>query len=98
MTIATVFEWLATGTGVVAAVIVSLNLGARKTGFGFVVFTVSSIAWITAAVMQGEVPLAVQNVVLFAINLVGIWRYLFHPERQAKKKQAAGSAGTTQTA
>ena len=100
MTTATIFEWAATGTGVIAAIIVSLNLGAKKTGWGFVIFTVSSVCWITAAVMQGEVALTVQNAVLFVINVIGIWRYLFHPERQGQKKdtQASGSAGATATA
>ena len=102
MSLATILEWAATGTGVAAAIIVSLNLGARKTGWGFVIFTVSSVCWIAAAVMQAEMALTVQNAVLFVINLIGIWRYLFHPERMeraaARKAQAGGSAGATATA
>lgn len=102
MTLATTLEWAATGTGVLAAIIVSLNLGARLTGWGFVIFTVSSVCWIAAALMQDEMALTVQNAVLFVINLIGIWRYLIHPERQERKgereDQAAGSGGATATA
>ena len=98
MSLESLLEWTATGTGIIAAVIVSLNLGARVTGWGFVIFTVSSVCWIATAVMQGEMPLTIQNGVLFVINLVGIWRYLFHPERQERKSQAGGSAGATAAA
>ena len=101
MSFPTLLEWAATGTGIAAAVIVSLNLGARITGWGFVIFTVSSVCWIATAVMQGEMPLTIQNGVLFVINLIGIWRYLFHPERQekqAQESQAGGSAGATAAA
>lgn len=69
-------EWSATLTGILAAITVSLNIGARLTGIGFIVFTVSSICWIGAALLTKEPPLAIQNGVLFIINCVGIYRYL----------------------
>lgn len=56
-------QWFATITGICAACMVSLNLGRRPTGYGFVVFTFSSLAWITFAVLSSETPLAIQNVV-----------------------------------
>ena len=111
MTTATILEWAATGTGIAAAIVVSLNLGVRITGWGFVVFTVSSVCWIAAAVMQGETALTVQNGVLFVINLIGIYRYLINPSRALRKQmaqeagedgssgaQAGGSAGATAAA
>ncbi|GGC98385.1 hypothetical protein GCM10011342_04150 [Aquisalinus flavus] len=69
-------EWSATITGIFAAVTVSLNLGARITGLGFIVFTVSSVCWVVVALLSSETPLAIQNGVLFVINCVGIYRYL----------------------
>ena len=106
MTLATTLEWAATGTGIAAAIVVSLNLGVRITGWGFVVFTVSSVCWIAAAVMQGETALTVQNAVLFVINLIGIYRYLINPSRALKRQMAdeagdahaGGSAGATAAA
>lgn len=95
MSTATFFEWAATGTGILAAIIVSLNLGAKKTGWGFVVFTFSSVCWIIAALMEGEMALTIQNAVLFVINVIGIWRYLLN---DGQTSQAAGSGGVTQTA
>ncbi|MCQ8184295.1 hypothetical protein [Parvularcula maris] len=97
MTTATILEWCATGTGIAAAIIVSLNLGARMTGWGFVIFTVSSVCWIAAALMQEEMALTVQNGVLFVINLIGVYRYLINKGRGEKSGQAAGSAGGTRT-
>ena len=103
MTLATTLEWAATGTGIAAAIVVSLNLGVRATGWGFVVFTVSSVCWIAAALMQGETALTVQNAVLFVINLIGIYRYLVNPSRALRRQmraeaQAGGSAGATAAA
>jgi hypothetical protein len=98
METASILEWSATGTGIIAAIIVSLNLGVTKTGWGFVIFTVSSVCWIIAALMQGEMALTVQNGVLFVINVIGIYRYLINkgPDKD-EKEQAAGSAGGTST-
>jgi hypothetical protein len=97
MNIATILEWAATGTGIVAAIVVSLNLGPIKTGWGFVIFTVSSVCWILAALLQGEMALTVQNAVLFVINLIGIYRYLINKGPDTPQGQAAGSAGGTST-
>ncbi|MBB4659762.1 hypothetical protein [Parvularcula dongshanensis] len=101
------FSWAATGTGILAAVLVSLNLGVRVTGWAFVVFTVSSVAWMVTALMREEgTALFVQNAVMFVINLIGIYRYLLHPNRQLRAQmakeagegQGAGSAGATAAA
>ncbi|MBW4330527.1 hypothetical protein KY084_06515 [Stakelama sp. CBK3Z-3] len=69
-------KWAATASGVLAAFMVSLDLGRRTVGVGFIIFTFSSVAWITAAAMSDDWALGTQNGVLFAINLFGIYRYL----------------------
>ena len=83
-------QWAATITGIIAAITVAGNFGAKITGWGFLIFTFSSVFWITFAVMKGETPLAVQNIVLFAVNLFGIWRYwvVKAKEKHAKEKHA----------
>lgn len=55
---------------------VAADYGRKTTGWGFVIFAGSSIAWIAGAVLAGDGALGTQNVVLFAINLFGIYRYL----------------------
>lgn len=81
-------QWAATITGIVAAITVAGNFGAKITGWGFLIFTFSSIGWIAFAVIKGETPLAIQNIVLFAVNLFGIWRYWVV---RAKPKEARAS-------
>lgn len=61
------------------------NLGARVTGFGFVVFTVGSLAWITTALAKGDsTQLLYSNIFLTIVNLIGIWRWL---GRQARYEE-----------
>nr|WP_184068838.1 hypothetical protein [Sphingosinicella soli] len=60
----------------VAALAVAADLGRRVTGWGFVLFLLSSAAWITAGLIDEEPALSTQNAVLFIINVVGVYRYL----------------------
>lgn len=105
----TLLSWSATATGILAAVLVSLNLGVRVTGWAFVIFTASSVFWMATALTRGDAEaLLVQNAVMFVINLIGIYRYLINPSRKLRKQmakedaeregQAGGSAGATAAA
>jgi hypothetical protein len=69
-------DWVAAVTCILAALMVAANAGTRLTGYGFVVFTVSSVLWVAYGVLQHERGLIVQNAVLLVVNLVGIWRWL----------------------
>ncbi|WP_294290331.1 hypothetical protein [uncultured Sphingomonas sp.] len=74
--IVTGLKWFATLTGVTAAFLVSLDSGRRVTGWGFVIFVASAIAWIAGAVLARDWALTSQNGVLLGINLFGMYRYL----------------------
>lgn len=76
MVLLDILKWTASLSGMAAAFMVSLDSGRRVTGWGFVIFAGSSIAWIVSSLLDGEGPLGAQNVVLLAINLFGIYRYL----------------------
>ena len=69
-------KWFATAATTIAALIVALDLGRRRTGFGFVLFTIGSVAWVAGAVLVADWPLTTTNVILFVINAVGIHTYL----------------------
>lgn len=69
-------EWFASITGMIAAAMIAYNYSVRVSGAGFVLFVFASIAWIISGMQAGTMPLAVQNMVLLAINLFGVWRYL----------------------
>ena len=75
-TLITALKWFASGSGMVAASMVSLDLGRRLTGWGLVLFAASATAWIAGAVLTKDFALGTQNVVLFAIDLFGAYRYL----------------------
>ncbi|MEO7814075.1 MAG: PRC-barrel domain-containing protein [Sphingomicrobium sp.] len=76
-----ILTWAAPAATIIAALMTASNLGAKITGAGFIVFTVGSLAWIGLGVASGNQALLWQNVVLTALNLFGIWRWL---GRQAK--------------
>lgn len=76
-----VFGWYASRSGMLAAIVIASNLGRRITGWGFVLFTTCSIAWIIAGLRDGEQALLWQNIVLFMTNLLGVYRWLIRKER-----------------
>lgn len=73
--------WFAMATGTVAAIMISIDAGRKVTGWGFVVFTFSSVSWIAVGVYESEPPLSLQNVVLTGINLLGIYRWLIRKKK-----------------
>jgi hypothetical protein len=71
-----IIKWAASISGIVAAFMVALDSGRKVTGWGFVLFVFSSIAWIVASLLDEEGALGTQNLALLAINLFGVYRYL----------------------
>ena len=76
MHLSSAIQWFSTGAAMIAAVVVAARFTPRITGYGFVVFTASSLGWIAAGAMTGMSSLVVQNVVLTVINMVGVYRWL----------------------
>lgn len=79
-----ILKWSASISGIVAAFMVSLDLGRKATGWGFVIFVGSSIAWMGGAALSGDWALGTQNIVLFGINLLGVYRYLIRKKAPPK--------------
>jgi hypothetical protein len=76
-TVLTILQYYGAAAATVAALIVSLDLGRRWTGWGFVIFVTASIALIGWGFLQPDSEgIGVQNVVLLAINAIGVYRYL----------------------
>jgi Gpi18-like mannosyltransferase len=73
-----IIEWFAAICAAIAALMVSMDLGRRMTGFAFVLFVFSSIAFIAYGLLdpQPEGAIATLNFVLLLINLNGVYRYL----------------------
>jgi hypothetical protein len=86
-------QYYGAAAGTVAALIVSLNLGWRWTGWGFVIFVTSSMALIAWGFLDEDAAgIGTQNLVLFVINCIGVWRYLLSGKRQKRKAAASGRA------
>lgn len=94
MTVAEAAGWIAPAATMIAAMMTAANLGARVTGWGFIVFTVGSLGWIAVAVASGQQNLLFTNGFLTLVNAVGIWRWL---GRQARYEEG-GEAATERSA
>ncbi|MBA3730542.1 MAG: PRC-barrel domain containing protein [Sphingomonas sp.] len=81
--------WVAPVATTIAALMTASNLGSRITGYGFVIFTIGSLAWLTLGITTGQANLLWQNVILTGLNLFGIWRWL---GRQAKIEDGGAAA------
>ena len=70
-------QYYGAGAATLAALLVSLNIGRRWTGWAFVIFVTSSIALIGWGFLQANSEgIGWQNIAMLAINIVGVWRYL----------------------
>lgn len=86
-------QYYGAAAGTVAALVVSLNLGRRWTGWGFVIFVTSSIALIAWGFLERHAKgIGIQNILLLAINSIGVWRYLLSPRALQPVDDAAGGA------
>lgn len=81
--------WIASAATMLAAMMTAANLGSRVTGWGFVVFTIGSIAWTAVGLISGQTSLMITNAFLFAVNLFGVWRWL---GRQARYEDGSDEA------
>lgn len=85
-TLLNALQYYGAGASTLAALIVSLNLGRRWTGWAFVVFVTSSIALIGWGFMQEDsAGIGWQNIALLIINLIGVYRYLVLMEKPGAK-------------
>lgn len=72
-----VLQWYGAITSVIAAAVISADLGRRATGWAFVLFVSSSLTLIAWGFLQQDTAaIGVQSVVMFLINLFGVYRYL----------------------
>ncbi len=84
--------WIAPAATMIAAMMTAANLGARITGWGFVVFCVGSVAWTTVGLTSGQTNLVLSNAFLTLVNVVGVWRWLGRQASYDKGRSAAADA------
>ena len=81
--------WIATVATIVAAFLTASNLGPRITGYGFCVFLVGSVAWVSVGLLTKQPALIWTDAVLTVLNVFGIWRWL---GRQTEVREGARAA------
>lgn len=87
--------YIAPAATMIAAMMTAANLGARVTGWGFIVFTIGSVGWSIVAIHSGQQNLLWTNGFLTLVNGVGIWRWL---GRQARYEDGSRAAMTRSAA
>ena len=67
-------KWFGTACALAGALLVALNVPAS--GWGFVLFLVSSCAWLAVAAVLRDGALGAMQAGFTAINILGAWRWL----------------------
>lgn len=60
--------------GTVASIFGSFAVAFQVLVFGYILFLVGSVAWLTVAVTKGDKPLGILNVFFLCANIIGLWR------------------------
>lgn len=68
--------WVALVATCAAALMTASNLGARVTGWGFVIFSVGAAAWIMVGIATEQTQLLYSNIFLGIVDVFGVWRWL----------------------
>ena len=84
--------WVAPIATAIAAIMTAANLGARITGWGFVLFTIASIGWSVVGFSTGQTNLLWTNGFLALVNAVGVWRWLGRQTRYEDRGREAVEA------
>lgn len=82
-------SWIATIATIIAASMTASNLGSRITGYGFAVFPIGSLSWLSVGMLTNQPALTWTNAVLTMLNIFGVWRWL---GRQTKVEEGAHAA------
>lgn len=70
-----VLKWFASVTGFIGAMMLALNIDISK--YAYLVFLSSSTVWMYAGYIMKEYSLVFVNVGFTAVNLIGVYRWLF---------------------
>ena len=74
----------AAATTIIAAGLVAANWNARLMIAGFALFILAALAWMADGWLEGKASLVIQNVILLAINILGVWRWFPRAEKELR--------------
>lgn len=69
-------DWYAAISGVIAAAMIAWDHSRKVSGWAFILFCTTSLAWIATSVLNKTAPLLAQNIIMLGINSLGVYRYL----------------------
>ena len=78
----TLIQWSGCASGVLGACLLALHN--RYSGFGFVLFLISNLFWITFAITTHTPGLLTQQAFFTLTSLLGIWNWLVRRPHPAK--------------
>jgi hypothetical protein len=82
-------EWIAAIGTILAAALVAADYSRRVTGIGFVLFSIVACLWVYSGLTAPDgMPLAIQNAVLFVINIFGVWQFLISRKKKREMDKA----------
>ena len=67
-------RWIGTITGVFGAFVLALNI--PVSGWGWVLFTISSMSWTVAGLVLKDMSLVVLQAAFVVVDMLGVWRWL----------------------
>jgi hypothetical protein len=67
-------RWAGTLAGVLGALVLAINL--PISGWGWLLFTVSSAFWTVAGLVLRDMSLVVLQATFLVVDLIGVWRWL----------------------
>ena len=67
-------KWVGTTAGILGAALMAANI--PQSGWAFVLFLLSSMAWTAAGTMERDTPLVALNLAFVAVDITGVWRWL----------------------
>lgn len=70
----TALKWFGTVTGVIGALVLALNI--PISGWGWVLFGVSSLCWSIAGAVMLDYSLVVLQSAFLIVDIIGVWRWL----------------------
>jgi len=68
-----IIEWAGAITGLSGALLLSLNV--EYSGYGFIFFLISNVAWIIFSISNRTYSLLVQQVGFTATSIIGVFRW-----------------------
>ena len=80
----TLLRTCAAAATIIAALLVAANWNARVMVLGFTIFMAAALAWMADGWLEGKASLVIQNVILLAINILGIWRWFPRAEKELR--------------